>query len=143
MLTVCSRTNPGVLRPSNEDAAMWDPSLALLAVADGMGGHNAGEVASRMALDAMRAFLREDAADGLTWPFGFRPACSVAANRLMTGIKVANLEVFSATERRAVRLRLGAALGPRVVQAVRVTVPGVGDRAIFFERVTARRGGTT
>src|SRR5206468_4351515 len=127
-LTVCSRTNPGVLRRSNEDAAMWDRSLALLAVADGMGGHNAGEVASRMTLDAMRAFLREDAADGLTWPFGFRPACSVAANRLMTAIKVANLEVFSASERRAEPGGVGRTVGGALGGGSRITFGRVGGR---------------
>ena len=139
MLTVCSRTNPGVLRPSNEDAALWDPILALLAVADGMGGHNAGEVASRMALDAMRAFLREDAADGLTWPFGFRPACSVAANRLMTAIKVANLEVFSASERRAEHAGMGTTVVAALAEGSRLTFASVGDSRIYSLRGTTLR----
>jgi protein phosphatase len=130
MLTVCSRTNPGVLRPSNEDAAMWDPILALLAVADGMGGHNAGEVASRMALDVMRAFLQEDATD-LTWPFGFKPALSVAANRLMTAIKIANLEVFSASERRAEHAGMGTTVVAALAEGSRITFASVGDSRIY------------
>ena len=131
MLTVCTRTNPGVLRPSNEDAAMWDANLALLAVADGMGGHNAGEVASRMALDAMRAFLQEDASRDLTWPFGFRPALSVAANRLMTAIKIANLDVFSASERRAEHAGMGTTVVAALVEGSRLTFASVGDSRIY------------
>ena len=131
MLTVCSRTNPGVLRPSNEDAALWDPNLALLAVADGMGGHNAGEVASRMALDAMRAFLQEEATHDLTWPFGFKPALSVASNRLMTAIKIANLNVFSASEQRAEHAGMGTTVVAALVEGSRLTFASVGDSRIY------------
>ena len=63
MLTVASRTHAGTVRATNEDAALWEPSLAVVAVSDGMGGHNAGEVASQLALDAVRSFLEQSAGD--------------------------------------------------------------------------------
>ena len=110
---------------------MWDPKLALLAVADGMGGHNAGEVASRMALDAMRKFLQEDASHDLTWPFGFKPALSVAANRLMTAIKMANLDVFSASEQRAEHAGMGTTVVAALVEGSRLTFASVGDSRIY------------
>src|SRR5207344_513453 len=58
MLIVETRTNPGP-RTTNEDSVLWDPDLALMVIADGMGGHNAGEVASRVAIDAAQEFLRK------------------------------------------------------------------------------------
>jgi len=46
-------------RSSNEDAWLVDLDLGLLVLADGMGGHNAGEVASALAVQTVRSFLRE------------------------------------------------------------------------------------
>lgn len=50
-----SVTDPGLVRPNNEDALVVDPAHRLALLADGMGGYNAGEVASSMAIEQMRA----------------------------------------------------------------------------------------
>lgn len=54
-VSVGSSTHPGQVRDNNEDSFLVDERLALFAVADGLGGHQAGEIASRDALEAMRA----------------------------------------------------------------------------------------
>ena len=52
-------TDVGRVRPANEDSVFTDPETGLLIVADGMGGHAAGEVASGLAAETIAAFLRE------------------------------------------------------------------------------------
>jgi protein phosphatase len=132
MLTVCTRTHPGNVRAINEDAWLWEPDIATIAVADGMGGHNAGEVASQMAIDTIKAFLTKSAAtDDFTWPFGFSPTMSFAANRLMTAIKVANRRVFRASEERSEYTGMGTTVVAAIVDAGRLTFTGVGDSRIY------------
>lgn len=56
----CALTDQGVKRKHNEDAVVAVPDIALWAVADGMGGHEAGDVASKMVVDALASVQRPD-----------------------------------------------------------------------------------
>lgn len=58
-LTVYGETDVGQLREHNEDFIGWDANLGLILLADGMGGHNAGEVASELAVSSIRDALQD------------------------------------------------------------------------------------
>ena len=63
MIQACGISDTGRVRKSNEDKFVSDPEFRLFAVADGMGGHSAGEVASRLAIETLTGFIRRSAAD--------------------------------------------------------------------------------
>ena len=89
------RTDAGLRRSSNEDSHSSRPDIGLFIVADGMGGHVAGEVASRVAVESIAAFIQETAgADkNRTWPFPFEPRLSLEANRLKAAFRLANRRI--------------------------------------------------
>src|SRR4026207_1769250 len=97
-LTWAVRSDPGLKRTSNEDSHPTRPAAGLGAVADGMGGHVAGEVASRVAVEAIEAFIQETAgADkNRTWPFPFDPSVSLESNRLRAAFRIANHKIAAA-----------------------------------------------
>ncbi len=90
-------SDPGLRRSSNEDCYCTRGDIGLYLVADGMGGHVAGEVASRVAVDAIQAFIEETAgADkNRTWPFPFDPTISLDANRIKAAFRMANRRLAS------------------------------------------------
>ena len=92
------RSDPGLRRSTNEDCYCTRDDIGLYMVADGMGGHVAGEIASRIAVEAIQAFIEETAgADkNRTWPFPFDPTISLEANRLKAAFRIANRKIGAA-----------------------------------------------
>ncbi len=132
MLKACSVSHVGTVRTINEDSVLIDPAHAFFVVADGMGGHNAGEVASALAVEAVGAFLQKSASgEDFTWPFGVNPDQSFAANRLLTAVKVANRRVFRASEERTEYIGMGTTLVVALVEGAHVTFANVGDSRLY------------
>jgi protein phosphatase len=88
-------TDLGLRRPANEDSYVSRPGLGLHVVCDGMGGHAAGEIASRVAADAIEAFIQqtEGVTASYTWPFRYNPDWGVDGNRLVSALLLANREI--------------------------------------------------
>lgn len=126
----------GQQREHNEDSFVILPEFDLYIVADGMGGHRAGDVASKMATHTIASFFQATAKEDATWPFHFDPHLSVEENRLITGIKVANKRIFEAST----RYREVHGMGTTVVGALvardrgRMYVAHVGDSRCYRVR---------
>ena len=143
MLTAHGVTHAGRVRTTNEDSLLADPDFGLFIVADGMGGHNAGEVASKLAVEAISGFLAlsRDGED-FTWPYGLDPSRSFQANRLMTAIKLANRRVFKIGESHEAYTGLGTTVVAAFITDSQLTFAGVGDSRIYvrtcdrFEQIT-------
>jgi len=132
LLSAHGATHPG-RRASNEDALLVDPAMGLFIVADGMGGHKAGEVAARLAIDAIREFIvHSRGVSDLTWPFGVDPALSVDGNRLRTAVRLANTRVLEAAEGRTEYAGMGTTVVAALTTQDRLSFVGVGDSRVYL-----------
>jgi serine/threonine protein phosphatase PrpC len=133
MLTAHGVTHPGRVRAINEDSLLSRPDLGLFVVADGMGGHNAGEVASKLAVEAINGFLAlSSEGEDFTWPYGLVPTLSLHGNRLMTAVKLANRRVFKVGESRDEYTGLGTTVVASLIQDDELMFCGVGDSRIYL-----------
>ena len=132
-LTAAGATDAGP-RSLNEDAHFFDLNLGLIVVADGMGGHNAGEVASRLAVDAVVEFIRvtHDRRD-ITWPFPFNPGRSMMLNRLEAALRLANRKVRDAGEREPAHAGMGTTIVAALLDGDRIAIGHVGDSRAYVD----------
>jgi len=93
-------SHPGLRREANEDSVCARKDLGLFIVADGMGGHAAGEVASRMASQVIETFINDtrEADVNTTWPFPYDVNLSLDGNRLTAAFRLANRRLSTAME---------------------------------------------
>lgn len=132
MLLACAVSDAGRVRKTNEDAFVSDSEVRLFAVCDGMGGHKAGEVASRLAIDTMTAFVRRSASEtDFSWPFGIDETLSMDGNRLRTAIHLANRCVFRTAESTDDCSGMGATVVAILVNGSRLSVGHVGDSRVY------------
>jgi len=93
-LSYAGNTHVGMKRSHNEDNLCVVAEENLYMVADGMGGHAAGEVASQLAVDTIAEFFRDTSRDEeITWPYKMEKGRRYEENRLSASIKLANLRI--------------------------------------------------
>ena len=127
-IEVAGETNVGMKRTHNEDNFSIFEESGLYVVADGMGGHASGEVASKMAVDALREFFQATAEDPeRTWPYKMDRSKGYEENRLITGIKLANLRIYDAAQREARQRGMGTTIVTLFAVEDGVYIAHVGD----------------
>lgn len=127
-------THVGRQRQHNEDSYLVEDDKKLFLVADGMGGHAAGEIASRIAVDSISEFIAHTKEDDGTWPHAYDEKFRRSTNRLMAAVRMANTRVLEAMRKDA-RLR---GMGTTVVACMEdegvVSVAHVGDSRAYLIR---------
>ena len=133
MIEAFGQTDVGRRRKLNEDNFLVDTEASLYAVCDGMGGHNAGEVASKMAIETLGAFIRKSHKEKeITWPYGLDVNLSFDGNRLKTALKLANKKVFKAADNREDYTGMGTTAVAALVSGNLMTVGSAGDSRCYL-----------
>jgi protein phosphatase len=134
-IEVAGTTDVGMKRSHNEDSLLLLPEEKLFVVADGMGGHASGEVASRIAVDELGEFFRLTGQDQeLTWPYKMDKARNYDENRLATGIKLANSRIFERASATPVYKGMGTTIVSVHFGPDAVYVGHVGDSRVYRYR---------
>ena len=134
-ITYKDLTDVGRKRKGNEDSLFVNPEQNLFVVADGMGGHAAGEVASQIAVDSINEFVCLTGGDEeITWPFGLDESISYDGNRLKTAIRYANKKVLEATKERSEYEGMATTVAAVLVDGDTANLGHVGDSRIYLHR---------
>jgi serine/threonine protein phosphatase PrpC len=128
-------TNVGMKRAHNEDALYLPEFERLAIVADGMGGHASGEVASRLAVETIAGFFRTTQDEQqLTWPFKMDRGHRYDINRLVTSIKLANLKIHEQAQRDPRCHGMGTTVISALFLEDALIVGHVGDSRLYRQR---------
>ncbi len=125
-------TNVGMKRDHNEDAYYLPETERLAIVADGMGGHASGEVASRMAVETIAGFFKETQDEQeITWPFKIDRGHQHNLNRMVTAIKLANLKIHEEAEKNPACRGMGTTVVSTLFADDAIIIGHVGDSRLY------------
>lgn len=131
-LDVAGLTHVGMRRPHNEDNLLLLPEQRVFIVADGMGGHASGEVASRVAVEEVASFYERTHQDAeATWPYRMDHRRSYEENRLLTSIRHANARIFALAQKEARYQKMGTTIVGIAFSETMMHVAHVGDSRAY------------
>jgi serine/threonine protein phosphatase PrpC len=137
IIKMWGKTDVGRYRATNEDCLFVDPELRLILVLDGMGGHKAGEVASRLAMEIISGFYREHIADPKPESALFEnydPSFTYEANLLRQAAYNANRVVIERSLEREEYVGMGSTLIGMTISDYTVSMINVGDSRMYLIR---------
>ena len=121
-------TDVGKIRDLNEDNFYIAEEMGLFIVADGLGGQKAGEVASRMAIEAIKRYMN-DQENPLTGKY--HKEFSQDTNRILSGIRLANSAIYEAGQRDSEYRGMGTTISSVLINHDVMTLAHVGDSRIY------------
>ena len=136
-----AQTDVGLKRKENEDSYLVDESHCVFIVADGMGGHAAGDLASRVAVESVCEFLRRNSRP-LTEenaPFGVDSELSETANRIKNAICIANQKIRQVATQNEQVAGMGTTVVCAQVEGHVITIANVGDSRAYLFRQSGYR----
>jgi len=135
VLQVDGISDKGCVRPDNEDRILMDLDLGVFVVADGMGGHRHGELAAELGIATLRCYVESSRnLKELTWPFGYNFNLSLEANRLTTGILLANRQIWNRSGDAPEYAGMGSTIVAVLVNGTRAAMANVGDSRGYLFR---------
>ena len=132
-----AKTDVGMKRTHNEDYFSLMEDEQLFIVADGMGGHSSGEVASRMAAETVSEFYQRTKDEEATWPYKMDRGLSYIENRLVCGVKLANYKIYEAASKDIRYKGMGTTLVTCLVSGDKIYIAHVGDSRLYRFRADA------
>jgi serine/threonine protein phosphatase PrpC len=133
-ISAAAKTDIGLVRQNNEDNYYIDAALGLFVVADGMGGHASGEVASNMAVDIIRDYFKGTDKGRPAQIGAYRKECSEATNRLGSSIRLANMAIYEASINKTQLHGMGTTVAAAQVEDNRLSIAHVGDSRLYLIR---------
>jgi protein phosphatase len=131
-ISTAGRTEVGCVRKHNEDNFLLQPDLGLFVVADGLGGHAAGEVASRIVVDKIGDFIAHTAERDRTWPVEYEEALSYDGNRLKAALLLADQGILDDIRTNPERESMGSTVVACLVHGDNATLVHVGDSRAYL-----------
>lgn len=129
------KTDVGLKRAENEDTFLLVPELRLYILADGMGGHSSGKLASTLAVRFIRQFIEENVHDpDPEWPYDPDPSLTFKANLLVNAIKFANERVFIEGCKNSEATGMGTTVTAIYESDREIVLAHVGDSRIYRMR---------
>jgi len=130
-LEVFSQTHPGMVRSHNEDSVACDPACGLVVLADGMGGYNAGEVASGIAVSVVMTEVSHGLQNASPVERGERDGEDLGVSLLRGNIQKANASIFHAAQSQPQYAGMGTTIVSGLFYDNRVAVGHVGDSRMY------------
>lgn len=131
-LVAAGRTDVGCVRKHNEDSLHLDPGLGLFVVADGLGGHAAGEVASRIVVERVAKFIEQTIEKDRTWPLEYDVNLSYDGNRLKVALLLSDHAIAEDIRSNPERETMGSTVVAGLLHGNKLTLAHVGDSRAYL-----------